>query len=89
MKLESNKSIESAVFRLCLTPFVTQSNIIKRFAFYSTKKIKRPVGGVLIMNRLSNCSTRLLAKLSGENAPVILFFHDLNGYELELFQAGK
>ena len=28
-------------------------------------------------------------KLSGANAPVILFFHDLNGYEVELFQSGK
>ena len=28
-------------------------------------------------------------KLEGDNAPVILFFHDLNGYEIELYQAPK
>ena len=28
-------------------------------------------------------------KLEGDNVPVILFFHDLNGYEIELYQAAK
>ena len=28
-------------------------------------------------------------KLEGANVPVILFFHDLNGYEIELYQAAE
>ena len=28
-------------------------------------------------------------KLEGDNVPVILFFNDLNGYEIELYQAAK
>lgn len=28
-------------------------------------------------------------KLDRDNAPIILFFHDLNGYEIELFQPGE
>lgn len=28
-------------------------------------------------------------ELGGDNAPVIIFFNDLNGYEIELYQAAK
>ena len=28
-------------------------------------------------------------KLEGDNVPVIIFFHDLNGYEIELYQAAE